>query len=178
MSKATVAKPKPLDWSNGSYLDSTASWRENGFTVQAKIVLNEDPDLSFIGEYTDKQEPGVIVRQNGEFIEDWPEDDPLPERGREYRFFKPYAGGEQPGSKDYQTYGFQDYKQMEEYNRGDWCMIGIVVKVFKAGVELSSGSLWGIESNSEVSYFDEIARDLAGEAVEEAKSKLKELCKS
>jgi hypothetical protein len=67
----------------------------------------------------------------------------------------------------------QDYERMERLNKGDWCYIGIRVEAeigiaqncaknakSDSGVyivqHIASGGLWGIESDSERSYLDEV----------------------
>jgi hypothetical protein len=84
-----------------------------------------------------------------------------PERGREYRFFMPYAGGEKPGTDDYRKYGLEDFKRMESYNRGHWHYLGIIAKaeiVSPQGVcqTIRSGGLWGVESDSGHEYLAEV----------------------
>ena len=142
---------------------------------------DEDPDLSFLGEWTDDLKPGVIVRALGEFYErlpvpterdvdgkfrrgDGPE---VPARGREYRGFIPYAGGEKQGTAEFYEYGLQDWKRMEGLNRGDWCMLGIIAKAevqSRAGEAwapiqvLRSGGLWGVESDGG-EYLGEVAKE-------------------
>ena len=67
-------------------------------------------------------------------------------------------------SEDIRKYVRQDYERMEILNRGDWCYVGIRAE---AEVQLTgnliqrirSGGLWGIESDSDRSYFDEIQKD-------------------
>ena len=129
---------------------------------------DENPDYSFMGEYVDIPEAGVIVRRLGIFWEDMPEDQEVPQRGREYRFFKPYAGGEKVGTEDYKKYGMQDFKRMESLNRGHWFFMGIYVEAevsypIELGSRrlewLKSGGLWGIESDSDESYIDEIDKE-------------------
>jgi hypothetical protein len=66
------------------------------------------------------------------------------------------------------AYVREDYKRHEALNRGDWCYLGISAS---AEVQLSergpiqtlrSGGLWGIESDSDKSYFGEVeAEELA-----------------
>lgn len=152
------------------------------FEVRLVHETDTDPDLSWIGEYTDELRDGVIVRDRNEYYEKLPREmdrdangrfsgkgdliDPLPERGREYRGFRPYAGGEKVGTKEYYEYGMQDYRRMEDYNNMQWCFIGIKATA-KVGVSLdggenytletiSSGGLWGIESDSDKEYFREV----------------------
>jgi hypothetical protein len=148
-----------------------------------KIIhaVDEYPDLSYIGKYTDDMEPGVIVREYGEFYEKLPAEmerdtdgrfyrkgsPEVPARGREYRGFRPYAGGEKPGTKDYYKYGMQDFKQMEDINNGYIQIIGIYAKAtvsyeVAAGGRridtLESSGLWGIEEGPKGSkaYIKEI----------------------
>lgn len=152
-------------------------------SIKIKRVVDNNPDTSWLGKYTDELEPGIIVRTLGEFYEKLPapmerdtdgrfcrkgEPDDIPARGREYRGFKPYAGGEKPGSRHFYRYGMQDFKRMEGLNNGDWCFIGIQAKAIVrhpiAGNsfrldDLSSGGLWGIESDSGQSYLKSVAED-------------------
>ena len=85
-----------------------------------KIIVKHEidgyPDLSYIGEYTDEIEDDLICRLTGEYYKDMSEDD-IPDKGRYYRSFKPYAGGEKPGTKDYYKYGLQDFARMEKIQK-------------------------------------------------------------
>lgn len=147
--------------------------------ITVRTMLDECPDTSWLGEYTDDLEPGIIVRVAREYCERLPEDYELPPRGREFRGFRPYAGGEQPGTEDYCKYGMQDFERMESFAKGDWHFVGIRAEAevlsSRNGKEwlinrLSSGGLWGIESDSEASYFDEVKR----EEIQELKATLME----
>lgn len=154
-----------------------------------KKEIDDNPDLSFYGEYTDKIEKGVIIREHDEFYEkiktgmERDSDGTFyrkaePEYSRyyhgEYTGFKPYAGGENVGTKEYYQYGKAEYDRMESYNNGHWCMIGIIVKtdIKSEGIGYTNekyqplevfNSLWGIESDSGDKYFDEIISDLKAE---------------
>lgn len=132
---------------------------------------DQDPDTSWIGQYTDDvTEDWAILRATGQYIKDLPDDFEMPERGREYRAFLPYAGGEKPGSKDYREYGLKDFERMEELQRGDWHFLGIkavaTITMPSGTVQrFESGGLWGIEStilvgvaaDSGADYFTEVA---------------------
>lgn len=92
------------------------------------------------------------------------------------RYDKP-ADGLTP--EDVRKYVRQDYERMERLNAGDWCYIGIraeaeIVAVYGSKSTLSehvttggsgpiqhitSGGLWGIESDSDKSYFAEVQTD-------------------
>ena len=135
--------------------------------IKVKMIHDEAPDTSTLGEYTDDLENGVIVRSMEEFYEKLPDETEIPSRGREYRFFKPYAGGEESGTKDYYTYGLQDFERMEGLNNGDWRFVGIVAEAsvlapteesYFRTETLSSGGLWGIESDSG-DYLKEVAKE-------------------
>lgn len=111
-----------------------------------------DADLSYLGEYGSKVKPGCIIRADETFIEDHADDEDyeIPGMGnREYSFFYPFCGGEEPSAPDYQKYALQDYKQMEDYNNGQWSMIGITVSTtITTDTGLTDkivNSLWGIE---------------------------------
>ena len=157
--------------------------------IWTELRHDDMPDTSCIGEYTDNLKPGVIVRAYDEFYEKLPAEmerdydgrfigkgkPELPARGREYRGFKPYAGGEPVGTKDYYKYGMQDYKHIEGLNRGDWCFVGIIAKaeiVTGTGTIqiIRSGGLWGIESDSDESYINEIRNEQVNELSHELES--------
>lgn len=168
--------------------------------------IDEQPDTSFLGEYTNKRSDWVICRHCGEFIAiaEKPneraeeienelsdlEDDTnceadsreakekiaelkkeltglelheCPHTNREFNFFQPYAGGEPEGTEDYQKYGKRDFERMESLNNGNWYFIGIIAKAeiltTNGTVQVvSSGGLWGIESDSG-NYLDEVGKE-------------------
>lgn len=113
-----------------------------------KLVREVDtsPDLSFIGKYSQTPGKNAIDREVR---------DHLP-RG-EFRYFNVAN----PDSVE------QDYQRMTAYNRGEWHMLGISAKaeIVVDGVcqQITSGGLWGIESDASEDYFREIEQDeLAG----------------
>jgi hypothetical protein len=94
----------------------------------------------------------------------------------EYRYFNPYHErykGENPA--DIRKYCQQDYERMESLNRGNWCFIGIRAdaEIVVDGVrqDISSGGLWGIESDSDRAYLTEID----GEQLSELRDQLQAL---
>jgi hypothetical protein len=127
-------------------------------SVKIDMAVDECPDLSWLGEYSDKPGRLAIDRQ---------------ERGdmgrSELRYFNPvwenYEG--HPHEKGIE----QDYARMEAYNRGDWWMNGITAKavvhrsIGNGSVqihEFQSGGLWGIESDCG-DYKFEVADDQLAE---------------
>jgi hypothetical protein len=86
---------------------------------------------------------------------------------RELPYFNPpfeNYKGESP--EDIRKYCRQDYDRMESLNNGNWGYIGIraeaEVQVSDVVQDITSGGLWGIESDSDKSYLAEIdAEELA-----------------
>lgn len=92
---------------------------------------------------------------------------------REYQYFNPSFNYVDKFGKalkentpdDVRRYVRQDYERMERLNAGDWCYIGIrayaSVQVAKDGPlqEISSGGLWGIESDSEKGYLADVEKE-------------------
>lgn len=128
-------------------------------------VIDTDPNISWIGEYTSDLQNGIIVIQYDKFYEDLTEEelDEIAYRSREHTGFKPYAGGEKPGTDNYKEYGMQDYLRMESINNGNIWFMGIIAKAILnvAGTvqSISSGGLWGIESDSSKDYIIEIEHE-------------------
>ena len=70
--------------------------------------------------------------------------------------------GESPD--DTRKYIRQDYDRMESFNRGDWCFIGIRAQAevqvgFDVVQRITSGGLWGIESDSGREHLEETQRE-------------------
>jgi uncharacterized protein Smg (DUF494 family) len=95
----------------------------------------------------------------------------------EYRYFNPSSNYVDEKDKprdnlhpaEIRKYVKQDYERMERLNRGDWWYIGIRAKAeIKLNTDdrgigvvqtVSSGGLWGIESDSDASYIAEIEQE-------------------
>lgn len=112
--------------------------------IRVRVVLDPDPDLSFLGKYSDIYQEHAIDREVNP---------------RELRYFIPTNP----------EYGNQDYKRMESYNN-DWYMIGIIAKAevsyclnsvfkYKRIESFSSGGLWGIESDSGKDHLNEVKKE-------------------
>jgi hypothetical protein len=117
--------------------------------VVIRQILDDSPDLSHLGEYHSDYREGCIDRK---------------ERGdmdrNEYRYFTPAMTGEETGNPESPE---QDYLRMENYNRGDWHMLGIRAEarvVVKDTVQtITSCGLWGVESDSEDDYLKEVGQE-------------------
>lgn len=110
--------------------------------IRVKSDSDPDPDLSWIGKYSDVWEKHAIDR-----FEDRHHDN------REYRYFHP-ANPE---------YAKEEYQRMEAINEGQIWFIGIWVEadiLIKGQIQvITSGGLWGIESDSDQKYIDEVVQD-------------------
>ena len=88
------------------------------------------------------------------------------EMGRgELRYFNgPVENYKGESSEDIRKYARQDYDRMESLNRGDWCFMGMRAEAeVQTGSDvvqrITSGGLWGIESDSGKDHFESIARE-------------------
>ncbi|MCK9525965.1 MAG: hypothetical protein M0R49_08560 [Limnochordia bacterium] len=134
-------------------------------SIKIRMELDNMPDTSYLGEYTDEMSDYVIERHSEKYVKHMTESeiDDIPRRGNEYRFFKPYAAGEPEGTRRYYRYGRMDLKRMEALNRGDWGHIGIHAEarilVNGIGQTVTSMGLYGVESDSGKGYLREIAKE-------------------
>lgn len=155
------------------------SFDHEGFSVHAKIVCDQDPDTSWIGEFSDTPGEGAIDHHaTGIWLE------------RSYRgprYFNPanysydyYLNTEKRSKSEARSLANeqakQDYKRLVGFYQGDWSMVGVVVTVYRDGVELGSASIWGIETDSGADCFKSLVMDeLLHEAVNEARMTLDKL---
>lgn len=127
-------------------------------SVRVARILDYSPDLSWLGEYSNEWEEGAIETGRD---------------GHHYRYFIPAISGEESGNPDSTK---EDFERMEAYNRQEWWSYGVMAKArtYVNGIlqEITSAGLWGIESDAEEGYFEEIS---AGE-VSELKKILIALC--
>lgn len=98
----------------------------------------------------------------------------------QYRYFNgPVENYEGETPEDIRKYVRQDYDRMESLNAGHWCFIGIraeatiVTNINKHhGVchQITSGGLWGIESDSDKDYLESIEKEELAQLRTELKS--------
>ena len=135
-------------------------FEKDGLTYTVRRVVDEDPDLSHLGTFSDAYQDGAIEHGN--------------ERLNVYRYFIP----ENP------EYGQQDYERMLAFDHGKWCMVGITVDIsiktktnWAVPPVVGRASVWGVESDSEESYFTELENEMIREAEADLKNLKAALCK-
>lgn len=152
---------------------------QDGFTVEVEWKVDECPDLSHLGEYGSQFREWSVDRQDGTLYGEDEDGEPIAlatdrRRGsaREYRYWHApidiaYTIDE-VAQDELIKYILQDYDRIEDYNQDGWCMMGCVVTVSAAGVEVGHGSCWGIESDAG-DYADVIEANCIAEAMWETR---------
>lgn len=154
----------------------------DGFEVRVYHIDDEDPDLSFMGEFTGRPKGypyydralRAIVHDEAERLELADDDRGDNWDHRSYR----YIGNFQETSDDRAEWDraiLADVERLESY--GDqWSCVGVRAEAWKDGVMLGeSMGIWGIETDSDRSYFQEVEEEQQNEAVAEAKEKLEQI---
>lgn len=176
-------------------------------SITMRRVGDSDPDLSYLGEYSNQAGPHAIATfgpeqgdeavcyecaeailfhdggwHHGTFrtIEDEDDFDHAPEPddnyhgGRShkpgtYRYFNPSSRSDGMPEDEAATCRYADFQRMEAYNNQQWGMVGVYAQagIVVAGLTqtVQSGGLWGIESDSDESYFAEIEKEQLSELV-------------
>ncbi len=160
-----VVRPqeKPLiDWTDGKAILEIGS-----YTVEIRQEYDDhNPDLSWLGEYSNKPGRDAIARRNvgrNEYSH-WTPTISLGEHSQQLHRLGFSKADAWLKALEYRE---RDYSRMERFCRGDWAMIGIIATARVGGMECGGASLWGIESDSG-DYIDEVADELAREAVKDA----------
>lgn len=138
-------------------------------SVRIEIVADEDPDTSYLGEYSHEAKPFFIDRRELGVTD-----------RHEYRYFNPgsverfdpAASWIPADCADKRAYWLeamkknaqQDFARMESFNRGEWGYVGIIAKAVVRSPNgvlqtLRSGGLWGIESDSDKDYLASVKAD-------------------
>lgn len=89
-------------------------------------------------------------------------------RGRDYRYFNSGSIDSGNTEEENRQYAMQDYERVDAYNRDQWWFLGINAE---AQVQLNgnlvqtitSGGLWGIESDSDDSYLQQVGDEQLAE---------------
>lgn len=128
--------------------------------VTIKRMADTDPDTSWLGEYSNNPESDYAIDRVGEDGYHDP---------REFRYFNPnWQNYEGEPEADIRKFCQQDFERMEALNNGQWQFIGIraEAEIQLSGdvvQTLSSGGLWGIESDSDGAYLEDIQNEQIAE---------------
>ena len=116
-------------------------------SIKIKHMVDEYPDTSFIGDFSDTPKDGAINHK---------------ERSGENRVYEWFNPGSDP------EYAEQDYKRIMELENGHFSFIGIHAEAtvsYSTGGDnrrlewFTSSGLWGIESDSDQAYLEEIENE-------------------
>jgi hypothetical protein len=136
----------------------------DSITVVSEI--DYDPDLSDIGEWTNEFSVGVMDSSTGEFVSE-----PLPSEyvsgyPSYYRYIKPYAGGEEVGSPEYETYAKQDFETLKKIEKNEIWFVHIFARakivIHNTIQVIETPGIWGIEVWDDESLseaYDESGKD-------------------
>ncbi|KPK50620.1 MAG: hypothetical protein AMS22_11940 [Thiotrichales bacterium SG8_50] len=162
----------PLEWEecNGMLI---AKWEENGFEVEAAVLPDDHPDTSWLGEFTGRWQPGAVRHSDGVRLFPWFM--PATTYDDHFRALRQMNYRRHEADCLARQYVQRDYARAASMG-DDWGFIGIEVTVSVIGVILGRNSLWGIESDAGEGYFTETARNIAVDAIEEAKERREEIC--
>lgn len=131
-------------------------------SVRIKREVDTDPDTSHFGEYANNPEGDYFIDRHKRG-----------DMGRnEFRYFNTSGNYQGESQADIEKYTEQDYERIESYNKQEWHYTGISAT---ADVQLTghlcrtitSSGLWGIESDSDASYFAEVEQEQLDELAKE-----------
>ena len=125
-------------------------------SVTIKRMIDESPDTSFLGEYSNSPDTEYAIDRQK-----------LGDQARnEFRYFNgPVENYKGETPENIRKYIRQDYDRMESLNRGNWQFIGIQAEAtyvvgFTGDLQtVTSGGLWGIESDSGKEYLESVQRE-------------------
>jgi hypothetical protein len=180
---ARTPKVKPLDWQDGRDGLPRATWTVDGFEVVARVGYDEGGTIDFLGSFHERHIAGAVrVRAPAGYRCDshgcvWY----LPENSYadHYKGLLKLKFGRAEADRLARSYVNADLDRLRRYADGDLSLLCVGVTASRAGVKLGTSGLHGIDVDSPRDpYIDEVARDIAGEAIFEAKEKLAKLCAS
>ena len=141
---------------------ATATYQPELLDVSIERMVDSDPDFSYLGEYSAKPGPDDrTIDRNKDGRGHY-------HNGR--RYFIAAMSGTDTGNPESVM---QDYKRMEAYNDGEWHYLGIravaIVRLTEDGPKqkITSGGLWGIESDSDESCFAEVEAEQRAELADQ-----------
>lgn len=161
-------------------MDTLFKRHAGAVTVTVGTEYDPDPDLSYYGKFTDDTSwdarTALYHRRSG--LLRMPKSDLWRDsRGRiceapessiyaqEYQYIIPSADCENEAKSLRMA-----AERLDAYGRDQWSMIGIVATVTLDGAEIGQASCWGFEDDSEEKYLRSEARQIASEAIADARA--------
>lgn len=180
MKRSKIKKLDKPAFGETAWSDDSFEVEHEGFTVRVRFDYDTDPDLSYIGEFSDTPEAGAIDHhEQGRWL------------GRSWRgdrYFNPtnYSSAlkyyqeteklsEEEAKARADREAMQDYNRLVGYYTDEWSMLTMVVTVYLNGVMLGDSSLGGVDSDSGSAHFLEIYEEQLHEAMVEARKTLDKL---
>lgn len=143
----------------------------DGFTLRLSIEPDYDPDISWLGTFTDRHEPGAVANPDGRFdsrVLPWFV--PAITEDEHYRGLRALKFGKARARELARSYVLHDLETARDY-----APVIAFVTATRAGVELGRAALGGIDDENYARSWD-IVGDLVEEALEEARTTLGQLC--
>lgn len=118
-------------------------------SIKIELLHDDSPDMSWLGSYSNEPKNAFSIRRENA-------------GSRDFKWFNPVAenlAGETP--ENAAKIAQADFKRMESLG-DDWHFVGIraVAEIVSANHvchSIKSGGLWGIESDADKSYLNEVA---------------------
>lgn len=177
-------KRKPFDWCDDRHGMPRREWEQDGYRLVAMVGLDEYGTVDWIGEfeYSGISRGAVRVRAPNNFRTDRHGCcffAPAISYADHYKELRKLNFGRAEADLLARSYIKNDADRLRRYCDGDLSLLRVGVTAYRAGVELGSASLHGIDVDSmRDPYLAEVALELTGEALAEAKATLAKLCPS
>jgi hypothetical protein len=161
---------------NGLSVDTTHAGEIDGWMVHVKVGIDQDAKLGdddVTGWFTDVYEPGCIRNTHRNWGSDYEWYHPSNYELRDL----PTDGSTKGMSKQVAREHIAEQIRKAMADDADRYYVHVRVSVFRAGVELGSAGLYGIDllGRDDTNYLGEVAEDLLSDAVVEAERTLAEL---
>lgn len=164
-----VVTQRTFDWkpSRRQHVIEEAIWSEDGYDLRASVMYEDDPDLSYLGEFTDKWSPNAIKRRNPGWRECkyW-----VPANTYEdhYRGLRAMNFDKHTSDCLARKYVANDLRRHETYG-DNWGQYVVVVTAHRYNKEVGDAGIGGVELDSLAdAYLEEVTNDLADEALDSA----------
>jgi len=170
-----------INWKDGRDGMPRAQWSVDGFEVHIRIGCDDYGTVDWLGEFHERQVTGAIrVPAPAGYRSDahgciWYV--PATTYAEHYKGLRALNFGRAESDALARDYVKRDADRLRRYANGDLCLLVVGATVFRAGVELASSGLHGIDVDSTSDpYLTEVAHEMANEALAEARKKLAQLC--